>query len=480
MAQTEVPSAPSMESIVSQELSNKSKMYSHPKYKLTQLYPITSANQNAIITAAGGTEITFQLPVKVMNLGRSYLNLTLTPTAGGAALANILHASPLSFLRQIQLFTQAGVYLTDLYYANQYMNTVYFPETSHDEFATNEILTSTSVNTHSTLAQMSGFIGTTVNADYAKRISTTNAGVLAATGNDDVAISYSERKYFHAVTAANSATPVMKIKIPMSYIKNTILSMNRDMYFGEVLNLRFVTESYNSVGFVSTVAAGPTVPDVTVGAAALAGNITLGDVTFFCAIEQDLNIAQQIINEVNTAGINISIPYVYSFRTTNTASASQTISLRFNRSHGKKLRRIYHAPSHDNESGIYCYLRENKGGAKTVASLYTLLNNDRLQEFNIDCTKAEDYMTLKQKLKNSVYLNVDTYQQGWFWVDDFTSEEPLHSSASQDIKLSSGIDLTSEQKWDIYMTTQNRALTHYSFAITEKTLTIRPGSTTVM
>lgn len=465
-----------LETIISSELANKSKMYSHPKYRFTQLYPITNANQNTTITASGGTEIQFQIPVKTINLSESYLSLSINPPAGGANRGNIFHASPLSFLRHIQLFTQSGVYITDLYYANQYMNTVYFPETSLEDLQTNEIVTSSTVNKWTTLAQQNAALGASVNADYARRVSTDVAGALAATSIADDAIGFSERKYFYTYGDANTATPVINIKIPMSYIKNTIFSMNRDLYFGEVLNLRFVTESYNSVGFICT----HPVADVRANNAEFTGNLIMSNVIFFLAVEQDLAISQAIINEMNAGNVNISIPYVYSYKTTNGASTTQTISLRLNRSHGHKLRRIYHAPTHATETGIYCYLRDNKGGVNTVSSYYTLLNNDRLQEFNVDCVTAQDYMLLKHKLDRGVYSSVDTYQQNWFHVDDFTSEEPLHSAASQDIKLSSGIDLNSEQKWDIYMTTTNRALIHYTFVVTEKKMMIRPGSTTVM
>jgi len=177
--------------------------------------------------------------------------------------------------------------------------------------------------------------------------------------------------------------------------------------------------------------------------------------------------------------MTLPIPFLYSYKIPKT-STTQTVELRFDRNHGKKLRRIYHAPYHNTESGATAYARDNIKGLNTVTSFYSLLNNDRLQEFNVNTANAEDYMILNPRIKDSCFPNVDSYQNNWFWVDDFTSEGPLCKNSSQDITLSSGIDLNSEQKWSIYMTMANaREINHYNFVVTEKELLIRPGQIVV-
>lgn len=467
-------------SVISEELRYSKKELSHPKYKLHNLYPL-SGLQTQTITAAGAQEIIFQLPVKVLNLSESILSFTMKP-AGNAAGIHFAHLTPLSLIRQIQLYTQSGVYLADVQYVNKYLNVVYYPETKFDDFVKNPVINRSSQNdygifTFPNASQTGGvptaeppvaIINTTRN--YLQRGCINAAGVLQEIGGVDSeqnTVSGKERMYYDAQTQAGLN---VNIQFPMKYLYNTIFDMNKDLYFGEVLQLRIVFDGRDSGYFDATTAA-----SVQTGYAVEPQDINVTNISFFCAIEQDLNIANQIINKVNTSGLTVPIPYIYSYKT-NLSSTSQSLSLRFNRAHGKKLRRIYHAPSHNTETGIYAYMRDNIAGSKGVKNFYTLLNNDRLQEFNVDCTLAQDYMLLKHKLNNSCFINVDTYQYVWFWVDDFTSEESLCEKQSRDIMLSSGIDLSSEQKWDIYMTTNNaRALNHYNFAITEKELRIVPG-----
>lgn len=461
------------QTVVSEELKYTKKDFSHPKYKLHSLYPL-SGLQTTTLNAAGGSEIIFQLPVKVMNLSESILSFSYVPAGNSVAGVHFSHLSPLSLIRQIQLYTQSGVYLADVYYVNKYLNTVFYPETKYTDFSTNENVNDTSQNNYGIYTFPSNLLGASKDTrKYASRAVTNAAGALQAINYAGVtSVDYKERMYFDAQDAAGFS---INVQFPMKYLYNTIFSLNKDLYFGEVLQLRIVFDGRDSSYFEATAAT-----DLSTGYAVESKDINVSNISFYCAIEQDLNVANQIISKINTTGLSIPIPYVYSYKT-NLSSTSQSLSLRFNRAHGKKLRRIYHAPFHNTETGVYSYMKDNLSGSKTVSSFYTLLNNDRLQEFNVNCVLAQDYMLLKSKLKGSCYINTDTYQYTWFWCDDFTSEQPLCDKESQDIMMSSGIDLSSEQKWDIYMTMNNaRNINHYNFAITEKELLLKPGQITVI
>lgn len=471
---------PVMEQATADSLKYRKKEFLHPKYKLSQLYPL-SGLQTQTITAAGSTEIVFQIPTKVVNLSKSYFNFTMTPSAATTANAQsfFAHKTPLSCIRQIQLYSQNGAYLCDLNYVNKFLNVAHFAETSYADFSSNGYITSTTVGDYNIFAGPSGNLGTAVSAfNFAQRVVTDNAGVVAALNSAGTnPLSYIERQYFvngeNGAVGAGGAAPVFNIQFPMKYLYDTIFNVDKDLYFaGEVLQLRFVFDVRDSAFFESP-------NGLLVGNVAMTRDINVSNIGFYLAVEQDPSIVTQVIEKTMSQGQALAIPYVYSYKINNGASTNPSLSFRFNRAHGTKLRRIYHAPFHNTETGATAYCRDNIGGAKTVSQLYTLLNNERLQEFNVLCTSAQDWMVLKNKLKDSTYLNSDGYQNNWFWVDDFTSEDSLWQNTSQDINLSSGIDLGVEQKWDIYMTTTNRALNHYVFAITEREILLRPGAITV-
>lgn len=464
--------------VTSEELKYRSSSYLHPKQKFQQLQPF-SGNQPKVIGTGGG-EIIFQLSNKVMNLSKSILEFTITPSAAGVGFHNVKYVKPLAPIRQIQLYTQSGVYLCDLYHVNKYLDVVYYPETSLDEFLSNEL--STAINgVKSMQTHRSNLTAGNVPAygDNQKRISIPANGAFADITETIPTINYTEKLYYQPGSADAAADPIIKISFPLKYIYNTIFSVDKNIYMGEILNLRFVFADTKDIMYkVDKVGAGgnirPSVdntPDVT---------LTADNFYIYLAVENDLEIARQIIDRVNTQGLMLNLPYVYAYKTNFASGTNQSLSLRFNRAHGKKLKKIYHAPCHGKEETVYNYVRDNVDGVKTVDYYYTLLNNDRMQEFNIKCSEYKDWQLHRHKLLGSSIQSVQEYQYGWFHCDDFTGEQPLCSKIAHDNNLSSGIDLNVEQKWDIYLTmnndrSANGGITHYNFAITEKELIIRPG-----
>ena len=465
-----------MNTVISDQLKYKKYELSHPQYKLSQLYPLSGLTSQNISTS-GGQEIIFQLPNKCINLSKCFLNYNFIQNLNAAANNGFYnHMNPLSGIRQIQLYTQGGVYLCDVYHVNKYMDVVYYAETKQSDFLNNPALALANVSKYTMYAQPNNASGISIaQFNYSQRLITNPAGAIQDTSAAGTrSVQQLERNYIDVgiIAAGGGAAFDTAIQFPMKYLYNTIFSVDKDLYFGEVLNLRIVFESSTQVTFEST---------ANVSFATIATNsLDYTDITFFCAIEKDLSICNNIMSKIQSSGLSIPIPFVYSYKQSLGASTSQTISIRLNRAHGKKLRRIYHAPYHTTETGVYAFMRDNLGGVKTVTNLYTMLNNDREQDFNIDTSKAQDHMILNTKIKGSCYVNVDSFQNKWFWVSDYTSSEPLWSKESQDVNLSSGIDLSSEQKWDIYMTTTNRAFNHYNFVVTEKELRIAPGQITVI
>jgi hypothetical protein len=168
--------------------------------------------------------------------------------------------------------------------------------------------------------------------------------------------------------------------------------------------------------------------------------------------------------------MSILVPYVYTYKTNLGVSTSQNVSLRFNRGNGRRLKKIYHSLFHNTESSNTAYDHSNDNAGR-ITNYYTLLNNNRLQEYNLDCTQLDDFMLIKKQLKGSVIQTSAVFTYNWFHLEDFTG---MYDDNHRDDKdnLETGLPLELEQKWDIYLTTASAAYNHYSFAITEKMLTI--------
>ena len=171
-------------------------------------------------------------------------------------------------------------------------------------------------------------------------------------------------------------------------------------------------------------------------------------------------------------GLGVLIPYVYNNKI-NLTGNSQTITLRYNRVHGVRLKKIYHGVYNNTESANTMYTHSNLAGS-VISNFYTMLDNIRRSQFNIDCTTGEDYLVLKNKLKGSCLIDYTAFAYEWAILEDYTNAKPRDELPMKpDLEnLIVGESLDTERKINIYLTTTGGQYNHYSFAITEKLLTV--------
>jgi hypothetical protein len=130
------------------------------------------------------------------------------------------------------------------------------------------------------------------------------------------------------------------------------------------------------------------------------------------------------------------------------------------------------------------YNISNINGAKVV-NYYDMLNNQRLVDFNINCTSPdyEDWIYHKDILRGSVLQSYNHYQYNWVHIRSFEEvvapmDEDLLPSPYQN--LIHGLDLSQEQKYDWVGTTVNSGFNHYAFSICSKILQISQNGIMLM
>lgn len=503
---------------VSNELDYKKLLSSHPTYKLNKVLPL-SGSQNTILSTAGGNETLFEIPSYVFNFAQSRFDFQMAITNTNN-IASWIFKDVIGPIRQIQIYTRAGLYLMDIQYFNNYTKITRKPFTKIDHYLEYD-------DHHNVVATaIAGALGNgSNNGHYGGRGSflhrsntlagTATIAVYAATGNgppivdpqvasssvlgirydgSNISINYTEPEYLEATpvgvtatltTVANSASGyVLNVGIPFSSIKKCLLSLNKDIYFGgETLIFRVVWDSINKIAYQGTSA---TVPST--AAAVLTNTVSINNMTLYIASETNPAINTSIINQVNTNGLSVLCDYVYCYKNNFGVGSSQTISLRFNRGHGRKLKYVITAVNNNTEQLTTTYDTSNVsptaalGGitpsyyGTKILNFYSLLNNNRLQEFNLDCTLFDDWSMMKDQIKGSVIQNHNMYGYNWFWLDNFCNTKVLY----EDENLDCGLPLDVEQKWDIYYTLVSAAYNHYTFAITQKMLTINSQGITII
>jgi hypothetical protein len=423
-----------------------------PKYKFSKLYQQTGGS--ALTIAATSQESVFELPTRCMNLSRSSLSFNIVippavdPADGVTAVAkyNRLFLAAVAPIRQIQLYTRGGVFLCDINNFDRYSNIVGLAETTKEDAVID-------------------------NPDRTAGFASNTRQYLTVTGNkenylydDTVVLSNNpyEPKYAATGTAAPGAS-TYNIHIPFTAVSNTVLSIDKDFYFNEVVLLKITWNDKNSWGVDTTNA---TQMD---GGAAAFSDIALSDLRLYLALETDMMICAGIIETVRTTGMTTIIPYAYQFKTSLAQNENHNVSIRLNRAHGRNLKKIYHTMYTSNGTLNSRYYHSNQDKLNYL-SYNTSVDNVRRQEFDVVTKYDEDYLIIKDILKGTIMEDINTFRNNWFILDKFDDE--LHSNKSD--TADTGLSLDVEHKWDLTALTLDSAWDHYTFAIVTRMLAITP------
>lgn len=440
--------------VISKSLDYKIQSSSTPHYQMNLLVP-QSGTQTVTVQSSSSIESLIELPAgKAYNLSRSELSFYAIVAASGADKYNFLPTDACPMISRLQLMTRGGVYLADINNCHKYLNVVQKANISNSDFlnrCSNEFLyPNNCLNTTGVTAQASSYH---FNGDLSTK-------------------SFVEPAY-QAVGTNNTATPLQQFSLKLGDIPHSIFSLDKDLYFNEILVLRIEWAPANSYLWYGTNPLNPAT-----GAVAYAQNTTsIQNLSLYLSIETDDMIVQSLRSKVMGSGLDVLIPYVWSFKN-NIAGVNQNVSLRFNSAHGLALCKVYTAPFHATETANTVMDHSNIGitGSK-VNSYYTMVDNQRVTPYDLNCgiTGNTNYMYMRPQLKGTPLEDIDVYKYNWFHADDFCKDREVNN----DPNVVNGLPLTSqEKKIDIMATCVSATYNWYTFAITKRKLHI--GSTQIV
>lgn len=450
--------------IKSPEIDYSKKEFMYPIYKYSRVLPQTGV-QNVAIANGGSGETIFELPPKVFNLSRSELRF-LCSVDGDSATAvdseNFVAADLIPQISQLQLYTRGGIFIADIRMFDNYTKAVLKPNIKLQDFLTFDRMDD----------DVGGGFGLRAN----------NSEVAAntlASGYDGLErnVNFLEPRYVYAGGVATAHptpvnTPLLYYKINLGLLKETIFSVDKDLFFDEIIYMKIIWNNPAKYIWTSRSLVDPAATPI-----AYTTGVSIQELQLYLSVETNQEIADQIKMQKKTEkGISLLFPFVNSDKS-NLTGSTVSVSLRFNRGQGLRLLKVYHQTVPNQESVNTAYNASNLDGAR-INSLYTLLNNNRLQEFDINCTQQEDWMMLRDKIAGSILMSSNVYQYNWFWCDDFSGDQStLDKNQENDAtNYYRGLDLSSEQKWDIYLNMAAAvvaiAFNHYTFSITERMLVV--------
>jgi hypothetical protein len=447
----------------SSELNYTSELAQHSSARMSRVLPISGTGDITLQT--GSTqEVTFELPNKVYNLARSTLDFNMN-VAATASHVNSINSLGVQAIDRISLYTREGVYLADMPNFAQFSRVVTPLVTKHDDFMDNEPARGAVTEAAAKLADkgasifkcdaVRGAAAAGVSDRQGQRVA---AGGAALESNSE---SYVSPQYF--VTSGTNGILNINYSIPLSEVHHSLMSIDRVMYFGQSLLLRVHFAPTDRMGFNAD-------DHALTNAAALTSTVTISEAKVYLAVETNPMVVQGLVKRVQSQGLQVMVPYVYSYQYTSPANVDTSVQQRLNAGHGQRLLNSYHALFHLTNSGTTAMDINNVGNAKLV-SFQTSLDNNNLQEFVPLCANNEDYQLIKPLLKGSVVSSSDCYRHNRVWIDSWRAG-PCASWKERDGTEIDGLELTSERIWQIAQTGSGAAFRQYSWFVTQRTINV--------
>ena len=201
-------------------------------------------------------------------------------------------------------------------------------------------------------------------------------------------------------------------------------------------------------------------------------DVTISNLNLSLAVEKNQVLANQIMNQVMTKGMNILVDCVQGY-TKSITGARHTIDHTFSRADGRTLKKVYSIPYLGSSTTQCNYFNHHYDqAAHVITNMYTALNNQRLQQFNMVTADGDEYMVMKDKLKGSVIQTKDQFLSYYFFVDSFDNLR-LHD---REPNVVNGLSLEKDQKYDVVATAESGTVSRewYIFAVCQRMLMIGP------
>lgn len=470
--------------IIPENIDYKTYMADRPTYRRL-IVPPTGSNEVKLQNAT--MDSYFEITPNVFNISQSHLEYNVLIPDLNTKWNYSYKNKP--NVQNIQVYTKSGVNLVQLDYVNKYVYTVGRKNMKFGDYITR--------SSNSTCAPLhgSGITGAYV----------VTSAVNKMYDRSELTDLINENQYLIVAPAvgdgAGAGNLSYSVRFPFSDISDTLLSMDKDLYFKENLIVKITWEPQSMFGFTGDD------EKTFANATELVGGVTLSNVQLRLAIQTNRKLIESTMALVNS-GLQLDIPFVTTLRNSVNVPAQASaaagtvanVNVKINSGMGRSLIKVIHTVFNGNESKNTAFDNSNLSVSRgiatytnlaKIASYYTQLNSQRIQDYLLTCSTlkntADDYQWNEFYIKNSPIMTPKIYMSNWFHEDNFSNIN--NDSGVQENQISTpGIPLENELTWYFFGTTgTNNELVatvgytqlHHTFVITRKTLNISPMGVTI-
>lgn len=449
--------------IRSDELEYKEKMKLSPTYQMQQIIQ----RQGGSSVPVGGNVLLsgqyslFEIPAVAFNLSKSVLTLNFTAPHGVGQNGTNVYLGILAAISRIQFYAKnKNEMLLDLNNFVHYTKIIFNSDIKLQEFLTFDCNSTGSAIAGVSPVQRTNAVGAATTINVMRRDFT------------GYAVAYTESRELISNAAASTS---VSLQINLGLIKNTILAIDKDLFFDDTTYLKIYWSNYSNFGYSDPAGAGDANPANIVQLATFG----LTNVYLYLAVEVNDYITENLRQQVNSPnGMSMLMDYPNTFNFP-LQSNLQSFSIFADSAMGIKLKRIYWAPFFQAPASLnltYDTSNITAGTNVKITQVVTKLNNKNIVQNPIDCTINQDYIIMKDKMKNSLIQNLNIYKYQWFWAESFDGQDLCEHDQNLDV----GLPLTREVKYDVTLNTTNTALSHYAYVITLRNLIIRRNNVTLI
>lgn len=271
----------------------------------------------------------------------------------------------------------------------------------------------------------------------------TAAGVAAALSADSTASStyisavsgvadvMSEQ---HMVTSGSTNTLFVRCRFSLSAFVGTVLAMNKDLYFGQNMQLYINWQQTNRWGFDGTIA-GATATGLGANSAT-----PLTITNYYLWVAEDIveENTKPIVAQAKSVGINMLVPWTNSNSLSVTSSNNGTFSypVQLNPGTGVSLKRCVVVPILSSNSLASSNNNDNVNSVK-YQYVQSFLDAKPLQDLMLNNATSDVFNWLKPQLEGTaVGLSNRVYQINNFWIDNFSDARSGSQIPYNDVKES--------------------------------------------
>ena len=463
----------------SEELVYSKSVSAHGNYKYLRIVPV-GTGQNITLSLSSTTQTQFELPNNVMNLSKSKLVFDLlVPLQGSLLKFNNIYANALSLIDRITLTSRSGVILVDIPNTATFGNLISSVNTQ-----LSDLLTRTPLPTNVNIPE--GSAATNASATDPATIASNTSAITAsqlipisdlikcngtvnqqASANAYVATAYTPYTEPAQVLVAPSlaTSNAISYQIDLSAFKDTLMELNKNIYFGDNLVLTINWNSCTKIGHTNITGTG----QINTGPADFSVALEVRNLYLYNACETDPTIISQLVSSVNNGEFSLITPFVYCQKFVSSSGTSNAIQQRINSTYGSTLLRTYFGCFHITETSANAYDHNDS----YIVDYNSYMDGLRLQDFTLRVSDATHWLHNNQHFKGSCMQSLNQFKGSFVHIDNWCGAPPCINDDSQ----LNGLSLDSDRTWSVIVNNNAAAEAYrfYLFFTTQKKLVISKG-----